>query len=104
MRFISKGWKNKKGTGARNCACGTWKDHWLNFSNQEWPQECSVLECEEEPTLGAHIYSPDVSGEKIVPACDSCNKRTDSFFLKDDVVLVSANKSETCEKPKFKFK
>lgn len=47
--------------------------------------------------MGAHVYNKNVSGEKIIPACDSCNKRADAFSLKAGVTLVSANKSETCE-------
>jgi hypothetical protein len=30
--------------------------------------------------------------------CDSCNKLTDSFDLNGGVTLVSANKSDTCDK------
>ena len=50
-------------------------------------------------TLGAHIYnsSNDVSGEYIVPACDSCNKISFEFILKGGTQLVSANKQKTCE-------
>lgn len=44
------------------------------------------------------VINSDVSGEKIVPMCESCNKLTGCFDLKCGVTLVSANKSETCEK------
>ena len=50
-----------------------------------------------DATSGAHIYNPNVSGEKIVPACDSCNKSTGEFTLKDGVTLVPANKQDTCK-------
>lgn len=91
-------WKNKIGTGTRACKCGSWKQHWINFSYKEWPSQCSVSGCTRIPILGAHIVNADVSGEKIVPMCDSCNKRTDYFDLKNGITLVSANRSETCEK------
>ena len=93
-----RNWKNKIGTSERNCKCGSWKQHWINFSGQKWPASCSVTGCYNTPTLGAHIYNNAVSGEKIVPMCDICNKLTGSFGLKGGVALVSANKEETCEK------
>lgn len=94
----NKNWKNKSGTGNRTCSCGTWKQHWLNFSGRSWPDSCSVMGCANEPTLGAHVINNEVSGEKIVPMCTSCNKLTGYFDLKGGVQLVNANKSETCQK------
>ncbi len=47
------------------------------------------------PVLGAHVYHPDVKGERIVPMCDSCNKVSDKFNLKGGTMIPSANKT-TC--------
>ncbi len=94
----AKKWKNKKGTAERACACGSWKSHWINFSEEKWPDECSVQGCGNRPVLGAHIINSAVKGEIIVPMCDSCNKLTSEFDLKNGVVWVKANKAETCEK------
>lgn len=91
-------WKNKSGTGERKCRCGSWKDHWCNFSGEDWPKICSVHGCTNKPTLGAHIYNSSDKSEYIVPMCDSCNKNSDDFFLRKDVKLVSANTSKTCNK------
>lgn len=91
-------WKNKKGTGERFCSCGSWKNHWMNFSNEPWPNECSVFGCTNKPTLGAHVFRTDNSKEMIVPMCAACNKKEDEFLLKNCAKCVSANKSETCEK------
>lgn len=99
MELSTAGWKNKKGTGVRNCKCGSWKSHWIKFSGETWPDLCSVLGCEGKSTLGAHVINPNVSGEKIVPMCDSCNKIVDTFSLKPNIHPVSANTAETCEKP-----
>ena len=98
MGITTNGWSNKGGTGDRGCACGTWKMHWITFSGESWPATCSVSGCSEKPSLGGHIINPNVSGEKIAPLCDSCNKLSKSFTLKAGVTLVSANKAETCEK------
>lgn len=93
-------WKNKSGTGNRSCKCGSWKQHWINYSRKGWPDVCSVVGCNNAATLGAHVFCTDrnVSGEFIIPACDSCNKSNREFNLKDDVTLAPANKQETCER------
>ena len=96
MSIIVTGWKNKIGTGLRDCSCGTWKQHWINYANKEWPSSCSVNGCCNVPTLGAHIINSDVTGEKIVPMCDSCNGLGETFTLKGGVTLPSANTSDTC--------
>lgn len=103
MTLTALGWKNKKETAERTCSCGTWKQHWLNHSVETWPRFCSVNDCRNEPTLGAHVINVDVTGEKIVPMCASCNNLSGSFNL-SDVWVVSANKSETCDKYYRKFK
>lgn len=81
-----------------DCACGSWKAHWENFSNKRWTEKCSVKGCDDEATLGAHIINSNVSGEWIAPFCDSCNKTSEEFSLKLGTALVSANKKLTCEK------
>ena len=98
MGLSSTGWKNKAGTSDRACKCGSWKEHWKIFANKEWPSTCSVKDCNNTPTLGAHVINPDVTGERIVPMCDSCNKVSGAFTLKGEITRPSANKTETCEK------
>lgn len=97
MGITATNWKNKKGTANRDCKCGTWKQHWINNSGKTWPSTCSVSECSSSATLGGHIIHSDISGEKIIPMCDSCNKLIDIFNLKVGITVVSANKSQTCE-------
>lgn len=94
------GWANKKGTSNRSCGCGTWKNHWSNSSDKSWPSDCSKKDCTNTPVLGAHIYNSKVTGEQIVPFCDSCNKLSETFSLNVGVVLIPANKSKTCEQNK----
>ena len=98
MGVIYKGWKNKNRTTDRACKCGTWKNHWINYSGKDWPTTCSVEGCTNKPTLGAHVYNSEVSGEKIIPACNSCNQLEKPFNIKIGTQFVSANKNETCEK------
>lgn len=98
MNIPCNDWKNKKDTGDRSCKCGTWKQHWINYSGTQWPIFCSVSGCINEATLGAHVINLEVSGEKIVPMCKSCNNLTNKFNLKIGTTVVSANVSETCGK------
>jgi len=97
MGIKAEGWGNKKGTSNRECNCGSWKKHWLNESKKSWPSNCSKKGCTSNPVLGAHIYNADVTGERIVPFCDACNKLSDKFTLNGGVTLVSANKTNSCE-------
>ena len=96
MSITARGWKNKSGTGNRSCNCGSWKQHWINCSGKPWPNECSISGCKNKATLGAHIFNSQVVGERIVPACDSCNKMSGTFDIKGGVTLVLANKQATC--------
>lgn len=98
MGLPISGWSNKGGTGERACSCGTWKQHWINHSGKGWPAECSVHGCSNRPTVGGHVINNGVTGERIVPLCDSCNKLNGTFILKDGVTASIANKAETCEK------
>ena len=97
MSVTGIGWKNKVGTSDRTCKCGTWKQHWINNASKTWPRNCSISGCANTATLGAHIINKSVDGEKIIPSCDACNKLSNEFDLVDGTILVSANKSETCE-------
>ena len=97
MGFTANRWKNKKGTSDRECNCGSWKQHWINYSGKSWPKTCSISSCTNDATLGAHIYNKNVEGEKIVPACNSCNQIDSEFSLTGGITLVPANKSDTCD-------
>lgn len=98
MDIKAEKWKNKNGTSGRSCNCGSWKLHWLNSTGESWPTKCSVKNCNNAAILGAHIINSDVTGERIVPACSSCNQLGGEFDLKGGVDVPSANKSLTCEK------
>jgi hypothetical protein len=97
MNIPANGWSNKRDAGDRPCKCGTWKEHWLNFSGEPWPENCSVHGCPNTPTLGAHIANPSLFGERIVPMCSSCNELGGSFNLKVDVTLPRANTVQTSD-------
>lgn len=96
MGISSTGWANKNGTGDRSCKCTTWQKHWIKHSKKEWPSECSVAGCKVTPSLGAHIYHPEVDGERIVPMCNSCNGLGSKFSLKGGTSIIKASQNDTC--------
>lgn len=96
MSLPCNGWKNKTGTSNRTCTCGSWKQHWINYTSKNWPSVCAVEGCNNNATVGAHIYNSNAEGEWIAPMCESCNKKTGEFALKNHTALVPANKAKTC--------
>lgn len=99
--FIDVGfhrWKNKGGTSELSCSCGSWKRHWEKGARKHWPLLCSCSDCSNIATVGGHVVNAfdGRSDVYIVPLCDNCNHRTDSFTLKNGTPVVPANKQETC--------
>ena len=97
MVLSCNNWQNKKGTAERNCLGGAWKNHWLYITSKPWPSTCSVRGCTASPTLGAHVFHANVEGERIVPMCDACNKKSVEFSLKDGISIPPANRT-SCPK------
>jgi hypothetical protein len=103
MSLKCEGWKNVSGSGDQKCKCGSWKQHWLNFSGAtEWPSECSIKGCSEKPVDGGHLRCSENNLEYIAPLCSKHNNpnNTEEMTLKGGVKLARANRSETCEKTK----
>ena len=93
--------KNINDTSARTCKCGSWLEHWKNFSGTALPQWCPENSCVKKPEVGAHVQKTDSTDESwyIVPLCATHNAKTgESLEIVGSVVLVSANVSQTCGK------
>lgn len=93
--------KNINGTSDNNCSCGSWLEHWKKFSGQTLPQYCPESKCINKPEVGAHVQkdSSTDSNWYIIPLCKQCNaKKGAAIIVSDNIKLVSANKSATCEK------
>lgn len=91
---------NIKGTEDKNCKCGSWLDHWKNFSGNPLPKFCPEKNCIGKDLVGAHVLKFGSTDKKtyIVPLCSRHNLSTGSISIYDSVALVSANVSETCGK------
>ena len=90
---------NINGTSDNQCSCGSWLNHWKKYSGQTITQ-CPVLNCYDTGLVGAHVQRAYSAGNKwyICPLCATHNKSTDALQVTDSINLVSANKSETCDK------
>jgi len=91
--------KNINGTSQTNCSCGSWIQHWRNFSGQQ-ATICRAIGCSRYDIVGAHVQK-DVTYDSswyIVPFCNAHNHASGAVELVSGTVLVSANKKMTCEK------
>jgi hypothetical protein len=89
--------KNINGTSQNKCRCGSWLQHWKNFSGQT-ATICRAKNCSRTDMLGAHVQKDVNYDDKwyIVPFCNMHNHSTGSVELVEGTTLVSANKSLTC--------
>lgn len=94
--------KNTKGTSDRDCKCGSWIEHWENYSKKP-ASTCVVDGCSNKATVGAHIIRPNAKSDDykthpyIVPMCSSHNgKHGEEFYSKENTTFVWANVAETC--------
>jgi hypothetical protein len=91
--------RNLNGTATNTCSCGSWIQHWMNFSGQKLPLFCSEVSCTEIVEVGAHVQVEDPNDMRwfIVPLCRRHNAMTgQQLTVIDQVALVSANTSDTC--------
>ena len=86
---------NCKGTSNLSCNCNSWLDHWANFSNNGLPVMCSVIGCNNQADVGAHVRKNTSSSKFIIPLCKYHNSQGGQLSIKN-VPLVSAIVSETC--------
>ena len=93
---------NINGTSDTTCKCGSWLQHWINFSGQSITY-CPVGSCIKTDLVGAHVQKADSDDKKwyIYPLCSTHNKSSGKLEVSDSYKLVSANKSETCEKSRL---
>ena len=90
MSLLGKGWSNKTDISDKDCDSGSWKQHWINYSVQPWPNTCSVAGCGASATQGAHVCHPDYAGDRIAPMCDECHQEAHQLRFKKGTALVSA--------------
>lgn len=91
--------RNINGTSENTCKCGSWLNHWKNYSEQKLPDWCPEKDCIEKQFVGAHVQKDDSSDSSwyIIPLCSKHNSmQGQSINISDFVKLVPANVKETC--------
>ena len=91
---------NINGTSDTACKCGSWLNHWKNFSGQIIPTFCPIYLCYNKELVGAHVQKANSTDNNwyIVPLCNEHNRSKSDLEISTDIKLVSANKKETCER------
>ncbi len=91
--------RNINGTSEASCKCGSWLQHWLNFSHRPLPRYCSEVNCVQRPTVGAHVQVEWALDDRwyIVPLCAGHNAmKGGSIELVPSTVLVRSSGKDTC--------
>ena len=101
--------KNLNGTSGKDCKCGSWLKHWINFNSKATatiPPICPACQKEMKWTdvVGAHVQKEDDNHWYIIPLCKECNKISAyKIFDVEDVGFAWANINETCLKYKNRY-
>jgi len=81
--------RNAHGTAKKRAPSDykSWLDYWKKHTGRI-PRECSVEDCHNKDLVGAHVEK--VAGKDkdryIVPICNSCNSRTETFNVTEELV------------------
>jgi len=91
---------NNNGTSDTDCKCGSWLEHWKNYSGQAIPYLCCEKSCAGTNLVGAHVQIDNSKDNNwyIVPLCKKHNASTEELELFEGTALAPANKKKTCEK------
>lgn len=98
--------RNVNNTSDTKCKCGSWLNHWANFSHRT-PQFCSAKNCNRRDLEGAHVQKELLSDNTwyIIPLCTEHNQQRGKIVeIFDDTIFVPANKQETCERTTIKLR
>jgi len=89
---------NLNGTSKLKCKCGSWLNHWNNFTKQS-TEYCRAKGCMKKTTAGAHVKKCVNYDQKhyIIPFCHEHNFMEGCIEINTGTDLVSANKSITCK-------
>lgn len=90
--------KNINRKAESHCNCGSWLQHWKNFSGEQ-VTVCRAHGCSRTDLNGIHVQKDggNDAGWYIVPFCSLHECATGSILLEPGTILISAHKDETCE-------
>lgn len=91
--------KNVNGSGfyfGAPSGYSSWLDYWEKVTGRR-ATRCSAIDCHQSRSLctlvGAHVIKVGSSDRHyyIVPLCSGCNKRTDEFWVDEELVQCPSN-------------
>ncbi len=92
---------NINGTAGGPCACGSWLEHWKNFSRQNLLAFCPEERCVAKPELGTLVQKDDSTDTNwyVIPLCKRHHgMKGKSIAVGDYISLVPADVDQTCGK------
>jgi hypothetical protein len=82
------------------CHCGTWLQHWRNFSVLPLPIHCQEGSCRERPELGVVVKCGDGKDTDcfVVPLCKRHSQAKTGMEISSFSMLVSADVTQNCQR------
>jgi len=82
------------------CQCGSWLQHWRNFSVLPVPLHCPEALCREKPEVGAVVKCSDANdaGDYVVPLCKRHSQSKAGLEISSFTTFVSADVSQNCRR------
>ncbi len=93
--------RNASGIPLYRCDCGTWLQHWTNYSRHPLPKYCAESNCLQQPKVGGLVQVDGSLDNRwwIVPLCPGhATLAGRTLELAPSTVLVPANIALTCAK------
>jgi len=91
--------KNVNGTLQKQCKCGSWLQHWKNYSGRA-AKVCQAKSCIETDLVGTHVQKDTDNDDSwyIIPLCHSHSRALSPVELVMGAMLVPTNVDLTCGK------
>ncbi|MCK7511822.1 MAG: hypothetical protein MZV70_52425 [Desulfobacterales bacterium] len=88
--------RNINGTSQKICKCGSWLNHWVNYSGQPVPSYCPEKSCTEKELVGAHVQqeSSDDNDWYIYPLCKKHSEATGQSLDVADTYKLALRKCQ----------
>ena len=74
-----------KGSGVttpRSYRFNSWKEIWMDRTGKQFPQTCQILDCENQGTIGAHVY---VKPSAHIPSLEYRTSNEAFWFLTEEI-------------------
>lgn len=88
-------WKNKSASTTPQCPYSSWKQYWIEKSNKEWPESCSVEGCSHRAVFGSVVCNPNTDADYVIPVCAWCCNERAEFSIKNEFLCVRVEENRS---------